>query len=102
MARSRSHRNDDGLAMVEFAIVGSLLCLLLFGIISMGLLFENVTKASDQARVAARALALACTPDEISNGVVKTASQPVTVTWLIPGIPAPSVPDQKVSYRCGG
>ena len=49
--RTLRSRNDDGLAMVEFAIVGSLLMVLLFGIISrLGLLISAHTQAADEAR----------------------------------------------------
>ena len=58
MTRTLRSRNDDGLAMVEFAIVGSLLFVLLFGIISVGLFISAHTQAADEARFQARRTAL--------------------------------------------
>lgn len=52
-ARSRApHRRDDGAAMVEFAFVGVLLVVLLFGIINMGVLLsfkQNLTQAASES-----------------------------------------------------
>lgn len=52
-ARHRApHRRDDGAAMVEFAFVGVLLVVLLFGIINMGVLLsfkQNLTQAASES-----------------------------------------------------
>lgn len=53
--KSRSRR---GAALVEFALVGALLCLLLFGIVEVGLIFSDQTQVSAAAREAARSLAV--------------------------------------------
>jgi len=47
-----------GAALVEFALVASLLCLLLFGIIEMGLIFQDQALVSEAAREAARSAAV--------------------------------------------
>ena len=51
MSRRRRRR---GAALVEFALVSALLCLLLFGIIEMGLLFQDQAEVSGAARESAR------------------------------------------------
>ena len=65
MAHTPHHRNDDGLATVEFAIVGSLLLLLVFAILSVGVLISAHTEAADEARFQARAAALLRTPAQV-------------------------------------
>lgn len=54
--RSSSRR---GAALVEFALVGALLCLLLFGIVEVGLIFSDQAQVGAAAREAARSLAVA-------------------------------------------
>ncbi len=53
--KSRSRR---GAALVEFALVGALLCLLLFGIVEVGLIFGDQTQVGAAAREAARSLSV--------------------------------------------
>ena len=52
-ARPRApHRPESGAAMVEFAFVGVLLVVLLFGIINMGVLLsfkQNLTQAASES-----------------------------------------------------
>ncbi len=50
--RAQRSRDDDGAAMVEFAFVGVLLVILLFGIINMGILLsfkQNLTQAASES-----------------------------------------------------
>ncbi len=54
---SRRRRRQRGAALVEFALVSSLLFLLLFGIIEMGLLFGDQAQVSQAARAASRSAA---------------------------------------------
>ncbi len=57
MARmKRSSRR--GAALVEFALVGALLCVLLFGIVEVGLIFGDQTQVGAAAREAARSLSV--------------------------------------------
>jgi Flp pilus assembly protein TadG len=51
-------RRQRGAALVEFALVSGLLCLLLFGIIEMGLLFGDQALVGAAAREAARSAAV--------------------------------------------
>lgn len=53
-----TRRGQRGAALVEFALVSSLLCLLLFGIIEMGLLFGDQALVGAAAREAARSAAV--------------------------------------------
>lgn len=51
-------RQRHGAALVEFALVSGLLCLLLFGIIEVGLLFGDQALVGAAAREAARSAAM--------------------------------------------
>ena len=104
LSRKLRSDNDDGLATVEFAIVGSLLMLLLFGIISVGLFISAHAQAADEARFQARKAALdpvECPPAAVAANkvITKTVSKPIT--WLVPLIPLPEFATETVSYRCG-
>jgi hypothetical protein len=101
MTRTLRPRNDDGLATVEFAVVGSLLFVLLFGIISVGLFISAHTRAADEARFQARQAALDCTPAQVAANVVVTKTVTKPVTWVVPFIPSPGAAVETVSYRCG-
>jgi TadE-like protein len=100
--RALRSRADDGLAMVEFAIVGSLLMVLLFGILSAGVLISAHTQAADEARFAARVDAVKpdCLTTWPSGVVTKTVTKPVN--WFVPLIPGPSAATETVDYKCGG
>lgn len=56
--RSKTRERQRGAVLVEFALVSALLCLLLFGIIEMGLLFQDQAEVSQAAREAARSAAI--------------------------------------------
>jgi len=51
-------KRQRGAALVEFALVAGLLCLLLFGIIEMGLIFQDQALLGGTAREAARSAAV--------------------------------------------
>lgn len=57
MARMK-RTSRRGAALVEFALVGALLCLLLFGIVEVGLIFGDQTQVGAAAREAARSLSV--------------------------------------------
>jgi len=75
-ARLRARRHDErGAAMVEFAFVGVLLVVLLFGIINMGVLLsfkQNLTQAASES---ARA-GIAVQNDDSDNTTDGTAAEP--------------------------
>lgn len=54
----RRRCRQRGAALVEFALVSALLLLLLFGIIEMGLLFQDQAELAQAAREAARSAAV--------------------------------------------
>jgi len=101
MTHTPRSRTDDGLATVEFAIVGSLLFLLLFGIICVGLFISAHTQAADEARFQARQAALECTPEQVAANVVVSRTVTKPVPWVVPFIPSPGPAVETVSYRCG-
>lgn len=93
--------NEKGAAAVEFAIVASLLFMLIFGILEYGRIFNELEVLNSAAREGARVAAVRGTPAEIEDAVEKAASpysldgsptadkecsdatsgQPVTVRW---------------------
>ena len=106
---TRRHRRQRGQSMVEFALVGLLLFVVVLGIMDWGYFFSGHISATNAARSAARygsvnpsawtnanppsantiesKLVLTAIPATISN-VDYTSSAPsyVTVSYLIPGI----------------
>lgn len=58
--RRRAHiHSENGQTMVEFAIVLPVLCLLLFGVIQFGIIFNNYITLTDAVRAGARKAAVA-------------------------------------------
>ncbi len=58
MLRRTDIRSERGQTMVEFAIVLPVLCLLLFGVIQFGILFNNYVTLTDAVRAGARKAAV--------------------------------------------
>ena len=78
MTRTLRSRNDEGLAAVEFAMVGSLLFILLFAIIPVGLLIAPTRRPRTRpaSELVRRHLADACS--SAADGVVTgTVTKPV-------------------------
>ena len=68
-------RSEKGQTMVEFAMVLPLLCVLLFGVIQFGILFNNYVTLTDAVRAGARKAAVS---RELGAGAaVSTAQQAV-------------------------
>jgi Flp pilus assembly protein TadG len=63
-----------GAALIEFVIVVSLLILMLFGIIEVGLLFKDQATISQAAREAARSAAVGSSTTTAKNRAVNTAA----------------------------
>lgn len=73
--RRQWHRDlQRGAALVEFALVASLLCLLLFGIIEMGLIFQDQALVSEAAREAARSAAVGNTTLSSQTAAVRAGA----------------------------
>jgi Flp pilus assembly protein TadG len=97
---SRS-RNERGAAAVEFALIASILFMMLFGIIEFGRIFSEMEVLNSAAREGARVAAVRGTSTDVRNAVASaadpytvdgtptadkvcsdaTAGQPVTVSW---------------------
>ncbi len=75
-------RGQGGAAAVEFAIIASLLLILVFGIIVYGLAFSKLEVLNAAAREGARYAAVRCEPDATTctnaliSARVKSAAQP--------------------------
>jgi Flp pilus assembly protein TadG len=67
-------RGEDGAAAVEFALVVSLLFVLLFGIMEFGLAFFELQNLRSATREGARAAAIGGNSDEISAAIVQGSS----------------------------
>lgn len=100
-SRISSHRSESGAAAVEFAIICSLLLILVFGVIEFGRIFNEMEVMNSAAREGARAAAVRGTSTDVENAVADaaipysvdetpvadktcndtTSGQPVAVTW---------------------
>jgi Flp pilus assembly protein TadG len=69
-------RNEHGQTMVEFALVLPVLCLIIFGIIQCGILYNNYITLTDATRVGARKAAVSRQTTDPSGpgGVAKAAT----------------------------
>ena len=74
MTIRRKLRGEDGAAAVEFAIVVSLLFVLLFGIMEFGLAFFELQNLRSATREGARVAAIGGNADEVSDALVAGAS----------------------------
>ena len=74
MTSRKRLRGEDGAAAVEFALVASLLFVLLFGIMEFGLAFFELQNLRSATREGARAAAIGGDADEISGALVAGAS----------------------------
>ena len=74
--RKTDLRNDRGQTMVEFALVVPVLCLVIFGIIQCGILYNNYITLTDATRVGARKAAVSrqTTDPAGPGGVAKAAT----------------------------
>jgi Flp pilus assembly protein TadG len=68
-AKNINPRSERGQTMVEFALAMPVLCLVLFGIIQFGILFNDYLSLTDATRVGAR-----------KGAVSRTAPSPAAVT----------------------
>ena len=74
---ARKKNNQDGQALVEFAIVLPLLVLLVFGMIQFGILYKNQLALTDSVRVGARQAAVsreAADPTAAAVSAVRNAA----------------------------
>ena len=98
---STRRRSQEGAAAVEFALIASILFMVLFGIIEFGRLFSELEVLNSAAREGARVAAVRGTGEEVANAVAdaadpyeldesptadkvcddSTSGEPVTVVW---------------------
>ena len=94
-------RSEEGAAAVEFALIASLLFMILFGVIEFGRIFNELEVMNSAAREGARVAAVRGTSTQVSDAVEAAADpyevhgtptadkvcsdsthgQPVTVSW---------------------
>jgi Flp pilus assembly protein TadG len=78
-ARLNIKRNEQGQAMVEFAMILPILLILVFGIIQFGILFNNYLTLTDAVRVGARQAAVSRTlPDPVGTAEARVRSAAAT------------------------
>jgi Flp pilus assembly protein TadG len=86
MSRRRSSiRNERGQTMVEFALVVPILCVVLFGILQFGALYNDYVTLTDAARVGARRAAvsrLAPNPSGAAEAATRGAAAGLTQSKL--------------------
>jgi Flp pilus assembly protein TadG len=82
-------RDQRGQTMVEFAIVLPILCLLLFGAIQFGILFNNYVTLTDAVRAGARKAAVSrqitgTTPRQACIDQIKASASDLDLSKLVP------------------
>jgi Flp pilus assembly protein TadG len=127
MSRKRPLGAEDGVVAVEFAIISTVLLLLVFGIIEFGRTYSQYEVLQGAAREGARRAAVGATSEEVQSAVYEAADpyeltndpavdqlctqdnvgQPVTVSWdqtfeiNIPFMPPASITRTiKGVFRC--
>jgi Flp pilus assembly protein TadG len=96
MKRSPHPRNDSGLATVEFAIVGSLLLMLVFAILTFGNILAKKSAITSAVQDAARAASL----PQGCSGAPCTLSQMKTIFTNHTGITTGVIFDDVASKPC--
>ncbi len=79
MSRRRKNiRNERGQTMVEFALVVPILCVVLFGILQFGALYNDYVTLTDATRVGARKAATArheANPEAVAEAAARGSAQ---------------------------
>ena len=79
MSRRRTNiRNERGQTMVEFALVVPILCVVLFGILQFGALYNDYVTLTDATRVGARKAATArheANPEAAAEAAARSSAQ---------------------------
>lgn len=74
MSRRHNLRDERGQTMVEFALVVPMLCVVLFGILQFGALYNDYVTVTDASRVGARKAAVSRL-EENPEGAAETAAR---------------------------
>src|SRR5437016_10862548 len=82
-------RSEKGQTMVEFAIVLPILCLLLFGVIQFGILFNDYVTLTDAVRAGARKAAVSrqiqgTTPQQACIDQIRASASDLNQSKLSP------------------
>ena len=78
-------RNETGQTMAEFAIILPVLCVLLFGIIQIGIVFNNYVTLTDAVRAGARTAAVSRSggnPTGATTSAVRSSASDLNQTNL--------------------
>jgi Flp pilus assembly protein TadG len=89
MSRKFSSRNEKGQTMVEFTLVLPILCVVLFGVIQMGILFHDYITLTDATRAGARVAAVSSQdPLRVSkvSAAVKNSAQNLDQSKVFPSV----------------
>jgi Flp pilus assembly protein TadG len=70
----RGSRGESGQSLVEFALVAPAVLLVMFGVLSFGLIFSWKNVLNNAAREGARAAAVCRTSSDVSNVVARSVS----------------------------
>jgi Flp pilus assembly protein TadG len=83
MVRRRRIQDENGQTMVEFALVLPLLCVVLFGIVQFGILYNNYVTLTDATRAGARKAAVSrmtANPESVTRASVRASASGLTLT----------------------
>jgi hypothetical protein len=91
MSTRRKLRGEEGAAAVEFALIVSLLFVILFGIMEFGLAFFELQNLRSASREGARSAAIGGNRDEVRAAIVQGASGslPSSYDGFTPSGPGP-------------
>lgn len=84
--RRHTIRNERGQTMVEFALVIPILCVVLFGILQFGALYNDYVTLTDATRVGARRAAVSrfeSSPSAAAETAMRKAASGLTASKLI-------------------
>jgi Flp pilus assembly protein TadG len=89
MSKKFWSRNEKGQTMVEFTLVLPILCVVLFGVIQMGILFHDYITLTDATRAGARVAAVSSQdPLRVSkvSAAVKNSAQNLDQSKVSPSV----------------
>ena len=78
-------KDERGQAMTEFALILPILCVLLFGIIQFGIVWNNYVTITDAARAGARKAAVSRHGDPRAAGCDTVVASSGNLDWSQPG-----------------
>ena len=100
--RRKIFRNERGQTMVEFALVVPILCVVLFGILQFGALYNDYVTLTDATRVGARKAATSrqeASPAAAAEAATRSAAQGLTQADLAVSVAAAWERGQTVTVK---